>query len=670
MKIKNLSKKVVTLALCAMFVSSAVPVTTFVSSAAATKTSTEVEAKSKIDAVANTTFTRAKLPSGTKDVLTIDLDTQLSGEGFIAFDISKDMVVKNESGAKPLTLTLEQDSSNYSEVELLQDYGTYSLSEDGESVYRFIIPCENLGNTKLKISRPEISSSPSSYEKDIEKKFNKEFKFKVVAGTISENERLKRTDYDVDEKDVDEVVEQVEKNNIKINMPGIKEHKYRGFLFGKIDGNEYTKFYMRPNATASNIRLHLDAEGKGSFSYSNDKRNNEYTISVYSDEDMYKKIKESSKSEKKLLEDNKGSYQKVKVKVQKNTSVNLIWPGPKSIIEIELKEPNFFETCLYVENSNTSINTSGSERDNISSGTIIKDNGSNISGETAEDKKIDATAKRFSGSDRYKTSLELSKKAFDKADTAVLASGQNFADALSGGSLAAINNAPLLLVNNSSADAVNAELNRLGVKKVYVLGGLNSVSEAIANKVSENSRTVVRLSGADRYATSMEVYKEFVKMNGAEKSPILVNGTVFADALSAGPLAADTNRAIVLTNGKSVSSEINKDDTNNIVIGGYKSMDNEFKGERFSGADRYDTSVKIAEHFKSPENALLASGENYPDGLSAITLNHKYNGPLVLTSKNSLPSGVENFITGKKVSNVYIIGGANSVSNSIEKLFK
>lgn len=77
------------------------------------------------------------------------------------------------------------------------------------------------------------------------------------------------------------------------------------------------------------------------------------------------------------------------------------------------------------------------------------------------------------GKNRYETAIAASKYAYkDGADTVVLASGEDFADALTGTVLAAKEKGPLLLSKSGEIQkSVLAEIQRLGAKKVIVLGG-------------------------------------------------------------------------------------------------------------------------------------------------------------------------------------------------------
>lgn len=89
-----------------------------------------------------------------------------------------------------------------------------------------------------------------------------------------------------------------------------------------------------------------------------------------------------------------------------------------------------------------------------------------------------APVDRIAGADRYATAVALSAKSVTKADTVVLASGENFPDALSGAPRAALASAPVLLVapGKEKTAPVCAEIERLGATNLVVLGGLSALS--------------------------------------------------------------------------------------------------------------------------------------------------------------------------------------------------
>ena len=88
---------------------------------------------------------------------------------------------------------------------------------------------------------------------------------------------------------------------------------------------------------------------------------------------------------------------------------------------------------------------------------------------------------RLAGADRYATAAAISAATFSPGvPVAYVATGQNFPDALAGGSAAAAGGGPILLVSPTSVPAATrAELTRLGPGRVVVLGGAAAVSDAV-----------------------------------------------------------------------------------------------------------------------------------------------------------------------------------------------
>lgn len=157
------------------------------------------------------------------------------------------------------------------------------------------------------------------------------------------------------------------------------------------------------------------------------------------------------------------------------------------------------------------------------------------------------TVKRLAGDDRYLTATAVSKAGWSHADAVVVTSGATFADALSGGAAAAELGAPLLLTPpNRLHEATAQELTRLGPDLVYLLGGTGALSSTVEDRirVAAPEATVVRLAGADRFATSAAVI-EAVWPDGAD-TMMLTTGLQFADALSGTPAAHVSEAPIAL----------------------------------------------------------------------------------------------------------------------------
>ncbi|TCL84487.1 putative cell wall-binding protein [Rathayibacter sp. PhB179] len=92
-----------------------------------------------------------------------------------------------------------------------------------------------------------------------------------------------------------------------------------------------------------------------------------------------------------------------------------------------------------------------------------------------------ASKTRIAGSDRYDTSEKLNRAAFQRANTVYLATGENFPDALAGATAAGYTSSPLFAVPRDCVpQAVLNDITAFGAKKVVLLGGPNTLSDAVA----------------------------------------------------------------------------------------------------------------------------------------------------------------------------------------------
>lgn len=145
---------------------------------------------------------------------------------------------------------------------------------------------------------------------------------------------------------------------------------------------------------------------------------------------------------------------------------------------------------------------------------------------------------RLAGVDRFDTSRVIAKTFFTgPVTTAYIATGFNYPDALSAGAAAGAHGSPVILVNGGAATvdaATKTLLTNLGVTKVKIVGGTGAVSAAYAAGLGKFV-TTQRLSGADRYQTSVAVNVD--AFPGATAKTYLATGLSFPDAL-AGAAAA------------------------------------------------------------------------------------------------------------------------------------
>jgi len=160
----------------------------------------------------------------------------------------------------------------------------------------------------------------------------------------------------------------------------------------------------------------------------------------------------------------------------------------------------------------------------------------------------DGGVTRVEGPDRYATAAAVARDTFPSAELAYVASGESFPDALAGVPAAATDGAPLLLVSRQAVPPATASaLRDLGVRRVVVLGGTGTVSQAVEDQLRAIAGSTGRVQGADRHATSAAVARHAFP-NGAPVA-YLATGAGYADALAAGPVAAVAGGPVLLVKG-------------------------------------------------------------------------------------------------------------------------
>lgn len=291
--------------------------------------------------------------------------------------------------------------------------------------------------------------------------------------------------------------------------------------------------------------------------------------------------------------------------------------------------------------------------------------------------KLEGAFERLSGKDRYETALKISKDAFEKAETVILVSGQNYADSLSAAGLADQKKAPILLADGEKvSEDLAGEIKRLGAKEVIIVGGEKSVSKAIETELAKSLK-VSRLAGKDRYDTSLEVYG---KTYDKDEKLIFASGENSADALAVSSIAYRDDLSVLLVGPKGLSEKAAKAVKDHkykeaYVVGGEVSINTDAlktiqesvaKVERIAGVDRFETASKIADKFyPEAKSALIADGVGFADALTVAPLFDKYGGPLLLVRANLLPEATANYIEAKGIKEMRLIGGPASVSEGV-----
>jgi putative cell wall-binding protein len=155
--------------------------------------------------------------------------------------------------------------------------------------------------------------------------------------------------------------------------------------------------------------------------------------------------------------------------------------------------------------------------------------------------------------------------------TALVATGERYADALSAGPATSGTGGPyglpLILTNTAGlVPEASSQLNDLGIEQAVILGDTNAISSGVATSISGMGVAVDRLAGANRYGTSTAI-ADF------ETAPVVPTSTVsgglgftgstaylstglnYADALAGAPLAGGSQDPILLTDPTTLSPE-------------------------------------------------------------------------------------------------------------------
>lgn len=303
------------------------------------------------------------------------------------------------------------------------------------------------------------------------------------------------------------------------------------------------------------------------------------------------------------------------------------------------------------------------------------------------------TPARIDGENRFETAASISSATFDTTEVVHVVTGQNYPDALAASYAAGQVDGPVLLVARDGVPQPTwEELERLEAERVVIIGGQAAVSDAVQEELEQAGYDSAgwRISGDDRFATAAAVANtygpEAVGTFEGDRTALLASGEAFADALSAGPLAAAANLPLLLTPTASDHAETNAALSGLgieriIVIGGDGAVssdvvehyqDEGYEVERFSGVNRMDTARVVADNAIARfgftyERTLLARGDAYPDALAASIHGGLLGAPILLTATpDALSTETRAWYTQAcpEVDIIRALGGTGAVSTA------
>lgn len=288
---------------------------------------------------------------------------------------------------------------------------------------------------------------------------------------------------------------------------------------------------------------------------------------------------------------------------------------------------------------------------------------------------------RFDGENRFGTAAQIAQQLVDDAavetgtdpvDTVLVATGEDFADALAGSTLSGFLNAPILLVA-TAPDAIPAETvdfleTNPDITNAVILGQEAAVGPLVAQRLATDfGLDVQRIGGGNRFETSADIAR-YIADNGGEfgvapaggegdpvPTAIVASGQDFPDALAAGVLGYQGTHPIFLTptaiaEPEAIAALGDLGFEQIVIAGGTQAVSTDsaagfeaagYPNLRVSGPTRVDTALEFAEFTRvvldqpfnfADETGALATGSSFADALTVGPLVASRGGDLVLAN--------------------------------------
>ena len=311
---------------------------------------------------------------------------------------------------------------------------------------------------------------------------------------------------------------------------------------------------------------------------------------------------------------------------------------------------------------------------------------------------------RIGGDDRYETASLEALSAFEEgSSTVIVASGEDFPDALAATSLAGGLDCPVLLTESDELpEATATAIGELGAGDAIVIGGESAVSPDVVSSLEALGLDVERIWGEKRYQTAEEIY-EYGLTAGDDGSSIwgdqviIASGENFPDALSISPLAyseaypiflTGTNNGLAATTTTASRNLIREAYSDGSIVGAIlvgetkavsstteTQMNSIFTSdcvERLGGEDRFYTSVEVAEYCTSEgllswDGVALASGDDFPDALAGSVVQGRSGSVMLLVNDDGIGTVSSALAAAtSEIAGVRVFGGTSAVSATLQ----
>ncbi len=219
-----------------------------------------------------------------------------------------------------------------------------------------------------------------------------------------------------------------------------------------------------------------------------------------------------------------------------------------------------------------------------------------------------------------------------------------------------------------------------------VAGGETSVTDSSATTTAKvTDRSWQRRAGTNRYATAVALSKAGFE-NGAPVA-FLATGEAFPDGLAASATAGTLGGPVLLARKTSLDSGtlaefVRLNPATTYVAGGTSVVSDaevaQLKGAvpgmtviRVAGSDRTATAAALA-RLLPPQSkaAFVATGSDFPDGLSAAPAAARLSAPLLLSGSTSLSLAAQQELARLRPATTYVLGGTTVISDAVVKQIK
>ncbi|MGH9069292.1 MAG: cell wall-binding repeat-containing protein [Acidimicrobiales bacterium] len=235
---------------------------------------------------------------------------------------------------------------------------------------------------------------------------------------------------------------------------------------------------------------------------------------------------------------------------------------------------------------------------------------------------------------------------------------------------------------------LTALLAGLVTAQVAMVAGLAGLTAVAAPASASATFSLTRVAGASRFATAADI--AMAAFPSGAGTVLLTTGTSFPDALAGNFLAGNLQAPILLTTpsgpmpGATFQAITNLKPQQVLILGGPGAVPaaqeqalaaDGLPVGRIAGANRFATMADIAQFPGTAvgrdqagvPTAILATGDSFPDALSAGPLSYADKLPVILTDGHSptLSPQAETALTNLHIGHVIMVGGSGALNPGI-----